>query len=115
MFDKMLSDKLDCTVVYTDRFLFHVVPGCIFVYYGKISKFQLHSMSFCLCTWGVHICFCSDQVPAAKQKCTTLNYNCSNLAESCQCFCKCDIYTPYMRTAGGGDVVFTSVKNDSNF
>jgi hypothetical protein len=101
--------------VYSDRFLFHVVPGCVFVYDGKISEFQLCSMSFCLCTWGVHIpVSASGHVPATKQKCAPLNYNCSNLAESCQCFRKCDISTPYMRTAGGGGgrVVFTSVKKD---
>jgi hypothetical protein len=108
MFDKMLSDKPDCTVVYTDRFLFHVLSGCVFVYDGKISEIQLWSVSFCLCTWDVHISVsASEQVPATKQKYTPLNYNCSYLAESCQCFCKCDIYTPYMRTAGGG---FNSVK-----
>jgi len=54
IFDKMLSDKPDCTIVYTDRFLFHVVPGCVFVYDGKISEFQCIACLF-VSALGVYI------------------------------------------------------------
>jgi hypothetical protein len=109
-FGKM-SDKPDCTVVCTDRSLFNDSPGCVFVYDGKISKFKLYSMSFCLCTWDVHVsAAASDHMPATEQKCLLLNSNCTHLAESWQCFCKYDIYTPYMGTVDGKKVVFTVVK-----
>ena len=82
----------------------YILTGLYSMVYLVVYLYMMEKspMSFCLCTWDVHILiFASNQVPATKQKCTPLNYNCSNVAESCQCFCKCDIYTPYMRTAGG--------------
>ena len=85
------------------------------VHLYMMAKSQNFNCVACLfvCAWGVHTSIsvsAAGQVPATKQKCTPLNYNCSNLAESCHCFRKCDIYTPYMRTAGGGSCFHFSQK-----
>jgi len=56
---------------------------------AKSQNFNCVACLFVSALGGVHISVsASGQVPATKQKCTPLNYNCSNLAESCYCFRK---------------------------